>query len=511
MSLRLPSNFDQPDTGKMHLQEAAKLLGFAPDELERVLCFRSVKVKDETNVIPLNCDEARNGVDSFAMSIYARLFEWLVSRINEALGGGRGHFVGVLDIFGFEIFEKNSFEQLCINFANEKLQGQFNDSMFKEEEGIYSFEEIEYTKVPFSDNQLVLKLIEGKPDGLLPQLDDEVKAPGGSDERWASKMPKLHASNERFRVDGKSKIESAFNFQVLHYAGTVNYSAVGFVQANTETLFEDMHILGSHSKDKMTAVLFPLDQDGRPARFAAPSAATVRLAQSKSVHSKSVSGDNARGRGKSSAPAPQGAAQSNRALATTARGQRTVGQQFREQLNELMEVLAMTESRYVRCIKPNKTQSPDTFDSFLILEQLKYSGVFEAVAIRRQGFPFRCTHRQFVYQYQLINKKGTTYRCRMDDYSALAQEIMDNVPQRPFKDVRIGKTRVMYRAREHKLLMLLRNLALERLVPWMQSRLRGYIGRKLLKACRCVCVCVLVGVCVRVYTNTRNQHVNQGV
>jgi len=202
---------------------------------------------------------------------------------------------------------------------------------------------------------------------------------------------------------------------------------------------------------------------------------------------QSVGTANERSRGKSNVGGgaiPQGAAQSARSTQVAPRGQRTVGAQFREQLAELMEVLEVTESRYVRCVKPNKTQSPDTFDSFLVLEQLRYSGVFEAVAIRRQGFPFRFTHRQFVYQYSVINKKDTKYRSRKDDYAGLAQEILDNSPQKQFKDVRIGKTQVLYRAREYKILLLLRNLALERLVPWIQARMRSYIARKLLRACR---------------------------
>jgi len=463
------------ESGEFHLREAARLLGVSPTDLERSLCFRTVSVRNEMSIIPLSTDEARAGADSFAMAIYSRLFEWMVSRVNQSLGGsGKGHFIGVLDIFGFEIFEKNSFEQLCINFANEKLQEQFNASMFKEEEGLYTFEEINFEKVAFQDNSLVVTLIDGKPDGLLPQLDDEVRAPGGTDERWLSKMVKAHEKNPRFQVDLKKKIESNLAFQVVHYAGVVKYSAQGFVSANTDTVYEDMHALAHRSTDKLTAYLFPME-DGKPVKFVP---GFTQTAVSQAVNKK-------RERGKSTAINPGGAQSERLTRATTTRIRHlTVSSQFRDQLAELLDLLEQTDSRYIRCVKPNNFQQGDVFDSSLVLEQLRYSGVFEAVEIRRKGFPFRWTHRQFVYQYKIINslnKERVHYRCRQDDYAGLAQEILDNAPgkPKPFKDVRIGKTRVLYRAKEHKLFLLLRNLALERTIPWIQARLRGYIAKRM--------------------------------
>ena len=187
-------NFDRK-TGKGNNEEssinnsqvvdvAAEFLGVNSNDLSQCLVTRSIEVRGERSVIPLAPAEARDGTDALAKAVYGKLFDWLVLRVNEAISGERGHFIGVLDIFGFEIFENNSFEQLCINFCNEKLQQHFNQHTFKEEEELYKSEGVQYEPVAFIDNQPVLNLIEKAPKGILVMLDEEITAPNGSDERY---------------------------------------------------------------------------------------------------------------------------------------------------------------------------------------------------------------------------------------------------------------------------------------------------------------------------------------
>jgi len=382
-----------------------------------VLTARSISVRGETNVIPLDPVTARDSCDSLAKGIYSRLFDHLVRRINESLEGRVGKFIGILDIFGFEIFENNSFEQLCINYCNEKLQQFFNRTTFKEEESLYTSEGISFKHIEFIDNQVVLDLIESKPVGILLMLDEESLVPEGSNEKLMNKMESQHKKNDKFHVDPHRRLNNDLSFEVIHYAGVVNYDAALMMQKNVDTLYADMYSCCQGSSDDRTAALFP----------------DLGRQQIKSVSFK-----------------------------------------FRKQLNELMDLLYETESRYIRCVKPNNKQVSDRFETPLVVEQLRYSGVFEAVAIRKQGYPFRLNFRQFRCRYSCINQ-GYHYSSRDD--KAICEEIISSSAH-PFEDVQFGRTLVLYKAPVHKLLGLLRNLALEHIVPICQSVIRGGIARE---------------------------------
>ena len=407
---------------------AADFLGVPAKELTRVLCYRSISVRRETSVIPLNPTDARDGCDSLAKGIYGRLFDYLVLRINDSLKGDTGKFIGILDIFGFEIFENNSFEQLCINFANEKLQQQFNRTTFKEEEALYQAEGIKFQHIEFIDNQIVLDLIEKKPMGILLMLDEESLVPEGTNTKFMNKIESNNVKNPKFLTDKHRKLENSLAFEIDHYAGIVKYDSRQFMEKNKDTLFADMYSVCADSKDGLTAGLFP-DASAR-------------------------------------------------------RQLKSLSFQFRGQLNDLMNSLYETESRYIRCVKPNNKQSADQFEASLVLEQLRYSGVFEAVSIRKQGYPFRMTYRQFACRYKCINTDYKYKASRKDD-KAICKELMEKSAQ-DFSEVQFGKTRVLYRAKEHRNLKLLRNLALETIVPVCQKLIRGGIarefGRRLKKA-----------------------------
>jgi len=400
---------------------AAKFLDVNTEALRKVLAFRTIVVRTETNVIPLDPDAARAGCDSIAKGIYSRLFDWLVNRCNKALTGDTsGRFVGVLDIFGFEIFDVNSFEQLCINYCNEKLQQLFNIETFRDEEKLYVEEGIKFNPIKFIDSDPVLAMIEKGPDGILPALDDECKLPEGDDFKYMSKIEATFTGHPSFATDKHRKLNNQLAFEIIHYAGTVNYTTTEFMLKNKDTFFQDAYDMAAGSKHALTKGLFPpLD---------------LRL-QVKSLSSV-----------------------------------------FRQQLAVLMQKLNETSTRYVRCIKPNESMAPMLFEAPLVMRQLRYSGVFEAVAIRKQGFPFRYKYEVFVLRFKAINPD---HSYKESDPKKLTQEIFEASPN--FKtlkqEVVFGNTMVFYRAPVYKLLKLLRNLALEVIIPRVQGILRGAAAR----------------------------------
>ena len=413
------------------LNQAAKLLGVAPDVLSKAVTNRTIVVGMTRTVIPLSKEAAADAKDAIAKAIYGRLFDWLVKRINKATEGKRGKFVGVLDIFGFEIFETNSFEQLCINYANEKLQQHFNKHTFKEEEAVYLSEEIEYTKIPFIDNQPVLNLIEKKPKGLLVALDDAIRVGKATDETWMKTMDTTHRKKKCFPFDPKLRRKFPLKFMVQHYAGKVVYDGDSFIEKNRDMLFLDGYEMMAGSKSKFMKTLFP---------------------KRKSGPTKSDS----------------------------------AGGKFRRQLSSLMKLLNRSEPGYIRCIKPNDTKSKSNFQTQMCIDQLRYSGVFEAVKIRKTGFPFRLTHKRFVARYRCILSRADGTVIPLEGGTDLIKNIKSIVKHAiaDISNVVIGKTLVLYKAREHRLLQLMRHLALERLMPYCQGVVRGCLARELAKRLR---------------------------
>ncbi|KAH8088806.1 hypothetical protein JL720_6771 [Aureococcus anophagefferens] len=382
-------------------------------------------------------DGSAAGARALAKAAYGRLFDWLVKRINVAVaqgGAAGGKFIGVLDIFGFEIFESNSFEQLCINYTNEKLQQHFNRHTFKEEENLYRSEGIDFEPVPFIDNQPVLDLIEKKPDGLLLALDDVVNAPQGSDAKWMARCEKSHAAKKEWvdvsekhkgsRGRGvKQKGDEEF-FTVRHYAGAVTYHIVGFCEKNKDPLGRNLYDLLS-----LKAPAFPLV-------------------------------------GKELFPD----------LGRNPRRQPTIAGQFRKQLSALMKIVDAADPCYVRCVKPNQQKKARLFDAKSSIEQMTYAGVFEAVKIRKSGYPFRLPHRRFAARYRpLVAAHSLGDGSDRDKCRALLKNLNQD-----FGAVKMGATMVLYRSPEHRVLELLRNLALEKLVPKAQRGARAGMGRRYL-------------------------------
>ena len=408
------------------LVNAAEFLHVKKEHLAKAVTQRTIVVNRQRTTIPLDPHGARDAVAALAKSIYGKLFDWLVRRINNATKGEKGKFIGVLDIFGFEIFERNSFEQLCINYANEKLQQHFNKQTFKEEEAVYVSEAIKFDPVPFIDNQPVLRLIEGKPSGLLVALDDALKVGKTTDEKWVSLMDSAHGTKDCYPLDAKLRRKFPLMFQVNHYAGLVRYDAEGFLEKNKDTLFLDGEEALSSSAHPLMAHMYRKKKSSGPRQ------------------------------------------------ASTAAGR------FRKQLSSLMVTLNKCEPGYIRCIKPNSNKAKLQFDSRMCMEQLRYAGVYEAVAIRKIGYPFRLSHKQFLSRFNCILMQDD--RTWLPISGTTPQERIASLISQAAADVSgivIGRTMCLYRAREHRLLMLMRHLALERLVPDCQRVVRGFFAREM--------------------------------
>ncbi len=388
---------------KSWLSTAADVLQIDAKSLEKTLVSRTLRIRGQSNT-QVNMDATQSSDTRHALCkfMYGKMFDWLVKRINKSMGKGNAglkkqlKYIGILDIFGFEIFKHNSFEQLCINFTNEMLQQHFNRHTFKLEEAMYVSEGIQFDHIEFIDNQPMLDLIRKKPIGILPLLDEELVVPRGSDKTFLAKMIQKQSKNPVF----KRQMKKPMNFIVKHYAGQVSYDANGFLEKNRDTLTEDLVEMLQTSKLGMLNVLYPPD-----------------MQMSAKARKSSLS------------------------------------RQFQGQLDRLMRNLNATEPHYIRCIKPNNDKAPMSFVPQNCYEQLLYSGVFEAVAIRKQGFPFRLSHKEFNKRYAICCK---TEPSSSSDRAACKDIIV--MMKLDTKNTQIGKTRVLYRAEEHKKLELERSI-----------------------------------------------------
>lgn len=416
---------------------ASKLLKLEEGALKRKLVMRTLSIKGRRSVstITLNTAKANESRDATAKFIYTKLFDWLIWRVNVAFMGQSGQVtkqsIGILDIFGFEIFEKNSLEQLCINLANEKLQQQFNKNTFALEEKVYRTEEIGYVDVGYKDNQPVLDLIEGRGKGILPMLDEELRLNKTNDATFLAKMINTCKNNPIFSTDRQERT----HFFISHYAGSVVYESIGFYEKNKDRISPDLQQLVSASQDSFLKGIF----------------------DEKKTNSKSSSKKSKR---KSK--------------------MNTVSEKFRSQLKDLMKTLNSTVPQYVRCIKSNSMKKPLACEAHLTLEQLKYSGVFEVIAIRKRGYPYRLPHGQFARRYACVDKEDAI------DYSddIKACESLSKLMRQDNKVI-IGKTLCLYKFDTHRTLELHRALSVENTVLTIQTWWRmAYRLKFYRKVCR---------------------------
>ncbi|XP_063053873.1 unconventional myosin-Va-like [Engraulis encrasicolus] len=408
------------------LQAFCDLMGVPSPEMAKWLCHRKLKMATETYNKPVPKSQALDGRDALAKHIYARVFEWIVTRINTALkAAGKEHsFIGVLDIYGFETFEVNSFEQFCINYANEKLQQQFNLHVFKLEQEEYMKEDIPWMLIDFHDNQPCISLIEAKL-GILDLLDEECKMPKGSDASWAQK---LYSSHERRSNHFQKPRMSNSAFIVLHFADKVEYQCDGFLEKNKDTVNEEQISLLKSAKCELL----------------------LELLEEECVH----------GQSRLKTPAARSSTR------------KSVGLQFRNSLQLLMDTLSATAAHYVRCIKPNDCKAAFTMDSVRAVQQLRACGVLETIRISAAGFPSRWTYQEFFTRYRVLMKQSDVLQDRnLTCKKVLPRLLLDE------NKYQFGKSKIFFRAGQVAYLEKVRSDKLRMACVRIQKTIRGWLAR----------------------------------
>uniref|UniRef100_A0A8B9VYL3 Myosin VIIA n=1 Tax=Anas zonorhyncha TaxID=75864 RepID=A0A8B9VYL3_9AVES len=385
---------------------AASLLEVDPQDVMNCLTSRTIITRGETVSTPLSMEQALDVRDAFVKGIYGRLFVWIVEKINAAIYRPPSQelksvrrSIGLLDIFGFENFTVNSFEQLCINFANENLQQFFVRHVFKLEQEEYNLENINWQHIEFTDNQDALDMIAIKPMNIISLIDEESKFPKGTDGTMLHKLNSQHKLNTNY-IPPKNNYETQFG--INHFAGIVYYETKGFLEKNRDTLHGDIIQLVHSSKNKFIKQIFQAD---------------VAMG------------------------------------AETRKRSPTLSSQFKRSLELLMRTLSVCQPFFVRCIKPNEYKKPMLFDRELCVRQLRYSGMMETIRIRRAGYPIRYTFVEFVDRYRVL-MPGVKPAYKQGDLRGTCQRIAEAVLGKD-DDWQIGKTKIFL-----KVWALLRNSAL---------------------------------------------------
>ncbi|XP_077423265.1 unconventional myosin-Vc isoform X1 [Vanacampus margaritifer] len=419
-----------------HLCIVCELLGVRADDLVRWLCNRRLVLVAETVVKPLHKDRAVNSRDALAKRIYAHVFNCIINRINKALQvPGKQHaFIGVLDIYGFETFDINSFEQFCINYANEKLQQQFNLHVFKLEQEEYMKEDVPWTLIDFYDNQPVIDLIEAKM-GILVLLDEECLFPQGTDQSWLQKLYNYLDSNPLFE---RPKMSNE-TFVIQHFADKVEYQCKGFLEKNRDALYEELFEVLRLSKFAFLANFF--QEEGQ---------STLNV---KGIKVK---------------PARPGVKSANKQLRAS------IGDKFRSSLSLLMETLNATTPHYVRCIKPNDEKLPFEYDCGRVVQQLRACGVLETIRISAQSYPSRWTYFEFYSRYSVLM---TNEEADVNDKTQTCKYVLQRLIQDP-NQYKFGRTKIFLRAGQVAYLEKLRLDRLRGACITIQKHIRGWIQRR---------------------------------
>uniref|UniRef100_A0A8B9RG90 Myosin IHb n=1 Tax=Astyanax mexicanus TaxID=7994 RepID=A0A8B9RG90_ASTMX len=344
------------------------LLGISANLLQEALTHRKIEAKGEEVLSPFTVDHAKYARDALAKAVYGRTFTWLVNKTNESLenkDSSRKTVIGLLDIYGFEVFDVNSFEQFCINYCNEKLQQLFIQLTIKSEQEEYEMEGIEWQPVPFFNNKIICDLVEEKHRGIISVLDEECLRPGEpTDLTFLEKLEEKLAGHPHFvthmLADQKTrKTLGRGEFRLMHYAGEVTYSVTGFVDKNNDLLYRNIKDVMRQSKNPIIQQCFPSSEPDSKKR-------------------------------------PE-----------------TVATQFKNNLFSLTQILMSKEPWYVRCLKPNNDKRPGHFDDVLVRHQVKYLALMEHLRVRRAGFAYRRRYEVFLKRYKPLcpdtwpNWKGT--------------------------------------------------------------------------------------------------------
>ncbi|CAJ0937909.1 unnamed protein product [Ranitomeya imitator] len=426
-------------------QKLCHLLGMNVMEFTRAILTPRIKVGRDYVQKAQTKEQADFAIEALAKATYERLFRWLVHRINKALDRTKrqgASFIGILDIAGFEIFELNSFEQLCINYTNEKLQQLFNHTMFILEQEEYQREGIEWNFIDFGlDLQPCIDLIErpANPPGVLALLDEECWFPKATDKTFVDKLVQEQGTHSKFQKPRQLKDKA--DFCIIHYAGRVDYKADEWLMKNMDPLNDNVATLLHQSTDKFVAELWKdvdrivgLDQVAGMTETAFGSAYKTKKGMF-----------------------------------------RTVGQLYKESLTKLMATLRNTNPNFVRCIIPNHEKRAGKLDPHLVLDQLRCNGVLEGIRICRQGFPNRIVFQEFRQRYEILTPnaipKGFMDGKQACERMIRALELDPNL-------FRIGQSKIFFRAGVLAHLEEERDLKITDIIIYFQAVCRGYIARK---------------------------------
>ncbi|XP_061074914.1 myosin heavy chain, fast skeletal muscle-like [Conger conger] len=427
----------EPD-GTEVADKISYLMGLNSADLLKCLCYPRVKVGNEFVTKGQTVPQVHNSVNALCKSVYEKMFLWMVIRINEMLDTKqqRNYFIGVLDIAGFEIFDFNSLEQLCINFTNEKLQQFFNHHMFVLEQEEYKKEGIDWEFIDFGmDLAACIELIE-KPMGIFSILEEECMFPKASDTTFKNKLYDQHlGKTNAFQKPKPAKGKAEAHFALVHYAGTVDYNINGWLDKNKDPLNDSVVQLYQKSSVKLLCHLY-------------------------ATHGAA---DEAAKGGKKAGKKKGGSFQ-------------TVSALFRENLGKLMTNLRSTHPHFVRCLIPNESKTPGLMENFLVIHQLRCNGVLEGIRICRKGFPSRILYGDFKQRYKVLNASVIPEGQFIDNKKA-SEKLLGSIDV-DHTQYKFGHTKVFFKAGLLGTLEEMRDEKLATLVTMTQALSRGYLMRR---------------------------------
>ena len=405
---------------------------FGSAEVEKSLCVRSLTTRGETTMVPLSSEKAVLARDALAKAVYTKLFDFIVDQVNVSIRGEAtesSKFIGLLDVYGFESFAINTFEQLCINFANEKLQQFFLKFIFKAEEDLYKEECVSWTRIEYQDNQGCIDLIEKSPTGIMRILDETCKKPNSGDKNFCESVDQTHRRNDFFmepRAAGHKQYHNSEAFVVRHFAGDVCYFGEGFCEKNNDTLHSDFADALAKSTNAVLPALFP------------------------------VEGAGGAGRG----PKKGGSFNS-------------VSRRFINDLNQLMDDLNATKAHFIRCIKPNTELAAGGFTPSLVLNQLRCSGTVDAVQLMAGAYPTRIPYESIYGRYasqmpDFVQRLDPPMFC---EALALALDI-------PSASFQLGRSKIFFKAGKGQVLEELAERDLSEVIPMLVEKIKQWEKRK---------------------------------
>ncbi|KAK2816615.1 hypothetical protein Q7C36_022886 [Tachysurus vachellii] len=391
--------FGEDEDGKTHftsdtqLTYLTELLGVEGSALSEALTHKKIVAKGEEMIGPLTLEQALSARDALAKAIYGRTFTWLVQKINQSLAfqdevyytSKCSSVIGLLDIYGFEVFQNNSFEQFCINYCNEKLQQLFIELTLKSEQEEYEAEGIGWESVEYFNNKIICDLVEEKFKGIIAILDEECLRPGdASDITFLEKLEDRLGGHAHFIRKAVGREE----FRLLHYAGEVNYNVNGFLDKNNDLLYRNLKEVMCHSGNSIIKQCFHPDE------------------------------------------------------LTDQRRPETAATQFKQSLAKLMEILMSKEPSYVRCIKPNDAKQPGRFEEVLVRHQVKYLGLMENLRVRRAGFAYRRSFEAFLQRYKpLCPDTWPNWQGKLSDGVSTLVKHLDYKPE----EYKLGRSKIFIR------------------------------------------------------------------